>query len=223
MTEKYLIAGLGNPGAQYESTRHNIGFTVLEALSRRLGIVGKRERRFDAIVGVGRAPGGQSVILAQPLTFMNLSGQAIIKIMQYYHVPPERLLVIYDEAALPFGRIRFRPSGSDAGQKGMRSIIQCLGGCSEFPRLRIGIGSPPPPMAMVDFVLGRFSLEEREGLPKVMDTALDGLEEWLNVGTEAVMARYNGLRILEDSANELSDNVGTDNRPDDISNPSSQP
>jgi peptidyl-tRNA hydrolase, PTH1 family len=198
MTEKYLIAGLGNPGAQYQSTRHNIGFTVLEAFGRRLGITGKQEKRFNAIVGFGRAPGGQSIVLVQPLTYMNLSGEAIVKIMQYYQIPPERLLVIYDEAALPFGRIRFRPSGSDAGQKGMRSIIQCLGGCSDFPRLRIGIGSPPPPMAMVDFVLGRFSAEEQVDLPKVIDAALDGLEDWLKTGTEAVMARYNGLRILAD-------------------------
>lgn len=198
MTEKYLIAGLGNPGAQYEATRHNIGFTVLEAFGRRLGIAGKQEKRFNAMVGMGRAPGGQSLVLAQPLTYMNLSGQAIVKIMQYYQIPPERLLIIYDEAALPFGRIRFRPSGSDAGQKGMRSIIQCLGGCSEFPRLRIGIGSPPPPMAMVDFVLGRFSATEQADLPKVIDAALDGLEDWLKTGTEAVMARYNGMRILAD-------------------------
>lgn len=196
MTEKYLIAGLGNPGSEYEDTRHNIGFAVLEALSRRIGIRGKSERRFQAIMGSGRW-GGHHLILAQPLTYMNLSGQAIVKILHYYQVPPERLLVVYDEAALPFGRIRFRPSGSDGGQKGMRSIIASLGGRQDFPRLRIGIGSPPPNMAMVDFVLSRFNSEEREAMPHVIDAALKGIETWLDSGTENAMAQYNGLALLE--------------------------
>jgi PTH1 family peptidyl-tRNA hydrolase len=195
MTEKYLIAGLGNPGSEYEGTRHNIGFAVLEALGRRMGIRGKSERRFQAIVGVGRRE-AHNLILAQPLTYMNLSGQAIVKILNYYQVPPERLLVIYDEAALPFGRIRFRPSGSDGGQKGVRSVIGSLGGRQNFARLRIGIGSPPPEMKMVDFVLSRFAPEERDAMPRVIDAALNGVETWLDSGTESAMARYNGLSIL---------------------------
>ncbi|WP_303673009.1 aminoacyl-tRNA hydrolase [Vampirovibrio chlorellavorus] len=195
MSDKYLIVGLGNPGKQYEATRHNIGFMVLEALSRRAGIVGKSESRFKAVVGLGRL-GSYPVILAQPLTYMNLSGEAVLKLMNYYDVPPERLLVIYDEAALPFGKIRVRPAGSDAGQKGVRSIIQQLGGNQQFARLRVGIGSPPPPMAMPDFVLSKFAPEEQKHLPEIIDAALDAVEAWMSVGVEETMTRYNGRLLL---------------------------
>lgn len=198
MPEKYLIVGLGNPGAQYQATRHNIGFTVLEALSKRTGIAGKTEKRFNAIVGTGRH-GVHQLILAQPLTFMNLSGEAVIKILNYYDLPPERLLVIYDEAALPFGRLRFRPGGSDAGQKGIRSIIASLGGNQQFPRLRIGIGSPPARMAMPDFVLSRFDASEQQDLPRIIDTALDGVDTWLNEGIENAMTAYNGLNLIDEA------------------------
>jgi PTH1 family peptidyl-tRNA hydrolase len=196
MAEQFLIVGLGNPGKQYESTRHNIGFMVLEALSRRCGIAGKQESRFNAMVGTGRC-GAHRVILAQPLTYMNLSGEAVVKILHYYDVPPERLLVIYDEAALPFGRIRIRPSGSDAGQKGMRSIIASLGGNQDFPRLRVGIGGPPAKMAMPDYVLSRFDTEEKKDLPRIIDAALDCVEAWMDSGIERAMERYNGLELLE--------------------------
>jgi PTH1 family peptidyl-tRNA hydrolase len=197
MTEKYLIVGLGNPGKQYEATRHNIGFMALEALARRTGISGKSESRFNAIVGSGRH-GSHPLILAQPLTFMNLSGEAVVKILNYYDIPPERMIVIYDEAALPFGRIRIRPSGSDAGQKGMRSIIQSLGGNKDFPRLRIGIGSPPERMAMPDFVLSRFSAEEQKDLTRILDSTMDCIEYWLNTDTESAMTRFNGLSLIEE-------------------------
>ncbi len=195
MSDKHLIVGLGNPGAEYEGTRHNIGFAVLEALGRRAGISGVRDKKFNALVGMGKHA-GHALILAQPLTYMNLSGEAVIKILNYYDIEPERLLVIYDEAALPFGKLRIRPSGSDAGQKGMRSIIQSLGGNAVFPRLRVGIDSPPAPMAMADFVLSRFSETEREHLPKIIDAALDCVELWLNEGTEPAMTRYNGVSLL---------------------------
>lgn len=195
MSDKFLIVGLGNPGKQYEATRHNIGFMVLEALSRRAGILGKSESRFKAMVGLGRL-GSYSVILAQPLTYMNLSGEAVLKLMNYYDVPPERLLVIYDEAALPFGKIRVRPGGSDAGQKGVRSIIQQLGGNQQFARLRVGIGSPPPPMALPDFVLSKFAPEEQKHLPEIIDAALDAVESWTSAGVEETMTRYNGRLLL---------------------------
>jgi PTH1 family peptidyl-tRNA hydrolase len=196
MADKFLIVGLGNPGKQYEATRHNIGFAVLEAFARRTGISGKTESKFNAIVGTGKY-GGRSLILAQPLTFMNLSGEAVSKLMKYYDLEPEQLLVVYDEAALPFGRIRIRPNGSDAGQKGMKSIIANLGGNQNFPRLRVGIGSPPAPMAMPDYVLGKFSEAERQDLPRIIDTAMDAMEAWMAEGTEAAMTRFNGLVVTE--------------------------
>lgn len=195
MADKFLIVGLGNPGKQYEATRHNIGFMVLEALSRRAGITGKQESKFKAMVGSGRHAGHQ-LILAQPLTYMNLSGEAVIKLLNYYDLEPDRLLVVYDEAALPFGKIRVRPSGSDAGQKGVRSIIQQLGGNQNFARLRVGIGSPPAQMAMPDFVLSRFGPEEQKDLPTIIDAALDAVECWMDRGVEETMTRYNGLSLL---------------------------
>jgi PTH1 family peptidyl-tRNA hydrolase len=195
MSDKFLIVGLGNPGKQYEATRHNIGFMVLEALGRRAGIVGKSESRFKAMVGLGRL-GRYSVILAQPLTYMNLSGEAVLKLMNYYDVPSERLLVVYDEAALPFGKIRVRPGGSDAGQKGVRSIIQQLGGNQQFARLRVGIGSPPPPMTMPDFVLSKFAPEEQQHLPEIIEAALDAVESWMSAGVEETMTRYNGRLLI---------------------------
>jgi len=197
MADKFLIVGLGNPGKQYESTRHNIGFMVLEAFARRAGISGKTESKFNALVGTGKY-GGKSLILAQPLTFMNLSGEAVAKLMNYYDLEPEQLLVVYDEAALPFGRIRIRPSGSDAGQKGMKSIISSLGGNNQFPRLRVGIGDPPAKMAMPDYVLGKFDEQERKDLPQISETAMDAIEAWMNVGVEEAMTRYNGLELVSE-------------------------
>ncbi len=198
MTDKFLIVGLGNPGKQYESTRHNIGFMVLEAFAKRSGITGKQDNKFKAIVGTGKH-GGHSVILAQPLTFMNLSGEAVIKLLNYYEIEPEHLLVVYDEAALPFGKIRVRPSGSDAGQKGVRSIIQQLGGNQHFPRLRLGIGSPPAQMAMPDFVLSKFSAEEQKDLPTIIEAAIDAVECWMDRGVAETMTQYNGLSLIAES------------------------
>jgi PTH1 family peptidyl-tRNA hydrolase len=197
MTEKYLIVGLGNPGRQYEATRHNIGFMAVEALAKRAGITGKTEAKFNAIVGLGRH-GAHQLIIAQPLTFMNLSGEAVVKILNYYDLPSERLLVVYDDAALPFGRIRIRPAGSDAGQKGMRSIIQSLGGNKTIARLRLGIGGPPAKLAMPDFVLSRFDAEEQKDLPRIIDTALECIETWMDSDTETAMTRYNGLILVEE-------------------------
>lgn len=196
MAERWLIVGLGNPGPQYEGTRHNVGFLVLHALARKTGIPGKQEARFQALVGTGRW-GAHAVVLAQPLTYMNLSGEAVRKLMQYYDIPPERLVVVYDEAALPFGRLRVRPGGSDAGQKGMRSIIQQLG-TDRFPRVRVGIGAPPvPQMRMPDYVLSRFTSQEQALLPDIAEAAMGAIETVLDAGVEAAMARYNGLDLAE--------------------------
>jgi PTH1 family peptidyl-tRNA hydrolase len=195
MADQFLIVGLGNPGKQYESTRHNIGFTVLEAFARHTGISAKNESRFSALVGMGRH-GGHKLILAQPLTFMNLSGESVSKLLRYYDLSPEQLLVVYDDVALPFGKIRIRPNGSDAGQKGMKSIITCLGGDKNFPRLRVGVGAPPAKMAMPDYVLGKFVDAERQDLPKIIYVAIEAIECWLNHGVEPTMTRYNGLSIL---------------------------
>jgi len=201
-----LIVGLGNPGTQYEGTRHNIGFTAIEALSRQFNIAGKADKKFQAIVGIGKV-GENRVILAQPTTYMNLSGQAVQKLLAYYDIPLLDLLVIYDEAALPFGRLRFRPSGSDAGQKGMRSIQQSLGGCQDIPRLRVGIGSPTPPMAMADYVLARFLPSERENLDDLLSMMQKAVETWLTDGMQIAMERFNGPAIISPKKDPQPDNT----------------
>ncbi len=194
MADRWLIVGLGNPGPQYEGTRHNAGFMVLHALSRKTGIAGKQEARFRAMVGAGRW-GTHPVVLAQPLTYMNLSGEAVGKLMHYYDIPPERLVAVYDEAALPFGKLRVRPGGSDAGQKGVRSIIHQLG-TDRFARVRVGIGSPPvPQMSMPDYVLSRFTPEEQALLPEIVEAAIGALQTVLDEGVEVAMTRYNGLDL----------------------------
>ncbi len=195
MADQFLIVGLGNPGKQYESTRHNIGFAVVEALAQKAGITAKTESKFNALVGSGRYA-GHKLILAQPLTFMNLSGEAVSRLLRYYGLSPEQLLVVYDDVALPFGKIRIRPGGSDAGQKGMKSIISCLGGDQQFPRLRVGVGAPPAKMALPDYVLGKFVPAERQDLPKILDASIEAIEVWLDQGVEPAMTRFNGLSIL---------------------------
>jgi len=201
MADQFLIVGLGNPGKQYESTRHNIGFMVLEAFARKAGITGKNESRFNAMVGTGRYR-QRKLILAQPLTFMNLSGEAVSKLMRYYDVEPEQLLVVYDDVALPFGKIRVRPGGSDAGQRGMKSIIASLGGNNKFPRLRVGVGAPPAKMAMPDYVLGKFGEAERQDLPKIIDLSIEAIEFWLEQGIEPAMTRFNGISAIAEEPSQ---------------------
>ncbi len=195
---RWLIAGLGNPGKQYEATRHNIGFMVLEALAKDLGISGKSESRFEAIVGSGKA-WGKSVVVAQPTTYMNLSGRAIQKLMAYYDIPPENILIIYDEAALPLGRIRIRPKGSAAGHNGIKSIIaDALSGSDVFPRLRVGIGTPKHPgHEMKDFVLGKFDKGEQELVDKMIALSIKATESILRNGVQDTMTLYNGIDLAE--------------------------
>lgn len=194
-SSKWLIAGLGNPGSQYEKTRHNVGFMAIHHLAAFAGIQGKRESRFDAIVGSG-ALFGHPVILAEPLTFMNLSGNALSKILHYYKIEPEQLLVIYDDTALPFGKIRIRPSGSAGGHNGMKSIIQMLGGDDKFPRLRIGIGAPHGQRSLHDHVLSKFTPEETQDLEKILTISGQAIERIMSAGVESAMTGFNGLEIL---------------------------
>lgn len=191
----YLIAGLGNPGAKYAGTRHNVGFMCVEALARKHGIEGKGETKMQAIVGRG-AIGKLKVLIAQPLTYMNRSGEAVARLQQYYKIPLDHILVVFDDSALPFGKIRFRSRGSAGSHNGMKSIIERLGS-EDFPRLRIGIGEPDSLHRgdLADFVLARFTPEEEAQLPKIMAVCLDAVEHWLEHGIESAMNRYNSLEI----------------------------
>ena len=183
-----LIVGLGNPGPQYAGNRHNAGFQVVERLAEAHEI--KLDRlQFKARVGVGTIE-GHHVVLAKPLTFMNLSGQAVGPLVRWYKVPLESLLVVMDDLDLPLGTIRLRPSGGAGGHKGLQSIIDALG-TRAFPRLRIGIGRPPPGWDPADYVLHDFTPDEQPIIAQAYEQAMAAIECWLVEGIDAAMNRFN--------------------------------
>jgi peptidyl-tRNA hydrolase, PTH1 family len=189
MTDWYLIVGLGNPGKKYEATRHNVGFRTVEELARRYGLTfGKTERKAQVASGVIR---GKKVILAKPQTFMNVSGEAVRALVDFYKVPLERLVVVHDDLDIPFGTLRLRASGSAGGQNGMKSIIQHLG-TQNFARVRYGIGRPPGRMNPADYVLTGFTGDDQITARLIVDRAADAVETWLTDGIDLAMTRYNG-------------------------------
>ena len=191
MESCHLIVGLGNPGAEYEKTRHNAGFLLVEELAARWKADWKKERKFGA--RVARAvQDGKRVLLCQPQTFMNLSGQTVGALKNFYQLPLERLLVAVDDADLPLGEIRLRASGSSGGHHGLESIEQHLGSRG-FARLRIGIGRADGAREITDYVLARFAGGERELMEKVLDRAADQAECWLADGIEKAMNQFNGV------------------------------
>ena len=153
----YIVVGLGNPGRKYEHTRHNVGFDVLEILSQKYDIP-IRKIRCKAVVGEGTIR-GERVVLAQPQTFMNLSGESVVQLMNWYKTDPSKLIVVYDDVDLPEGKLRFRPNGSAGTHNGMRNIIYLLGK-DNFPRVRVGIGRPAPGWDMKDWVLAPYHTPE---------------------------------------------------------------
>ncbi len=186
---EYLVVGLGNPGEEYARTRHNAGFRVVGVLAQRHGLA-LREKRAQARLGHGTIA-GRAVVLARPYTFMNSSGRAVAGLRRWLGLPPERILVIYDELDLPLGMIRLRGQGSAAGHKGMRSIIAALG-TEEFPRLRVGIGRPADPhMDPIDFVLQPLTAREDAVWAPVLERAADAVECFLAEGLAVAMDRFN--------------------------------
>lgn len=187
VTPEWVVLGLGNPGAEYAHTRHNIGFDVVDILASRHRI--RLNLHCDqAHYGLG-AIAGIPVLLAKPMTYMNRSGEAVRALLQRYPLEPARLLVIVDDVALPTGRIRVRPSGSDGGHNGLASIIQCVG-TQAFPRVRVGIGSPPPGQ-MVEYVLSRFQPQEQPIIEEALQRAADAVETIIAEGVQAAMNRFN--------------------------------
>jgi len=182
-----LVVGLGNPGPAYAHNRHNVGFCLVEALAREHGLTFAR-RQFRALVAGGTIA-RQAVLLAKPLTFMNLSGTAVGSLMRFYKLAPADLLVAYDDLDLPAGRVRLRPGGGSGGHKGMASIVERLG-TEEFGRLRIGIGRPPFGDA-VDYVLQDFSRDEAGEIERAIERACQATLVWLQEGIEAAMNRFN--------------------------------
>lgn len=188
----FLIAGLGNPGTEYAATRHNIGFDMVTYLGDQYHIP-LRSRENKAIVGKG-VIGGQKVMLAQPQTFMNLSGESIRALLDYYKTEREKLVIIYDDISLPVGQVRVRPKGSAGGHNGIKNIIQHLG-TEEFARIRIGVGAKPEGGDLVKHVLGRFSREEDGMIRDVFALAEEALLAMLNEDVANAMNRVNGKKI----------------------------
>jgi PTH1 family peptidyl-tRNA hydrolase len=187
----HLIAGLGNPGAQYAATRHNIGFVLVDRLVARWQVAWRMEKKFSArLARLKRA--GQKVILCQPQTFMNESGQAVGALARFYQLPAERILIVVDDADLPLGQIRLRGEGSSGGHHGLESVERQLG-TRAYPRLRLGIGRrADDDREITDYVLGRFSAAERPVVADVVDRAGRQVECWLSQGIMQAMNEFNG-------------------------------
>ena len=181
----YIIAGLGNPGREYEGTRHNVGFMTLDALADKYNI-DVREKAFKGLIGKGMIEGNK-VILVKPQTYMNLSGECIRQVMDYYKVDPSEFIVIYDDISLVPGGIRIRKKGSAGGHNGIKNIIAHLG-TQEFPRIKVGVGDKPPRMDLADYVLSRFSKEDREKMEQAFKDAAEAVHNAVVLEEVAKMA-----------------------------------
>ena len=193
MAISYVIAGLGNPGPRYAMTRHNIGFMVVDYLAERLdaGFKAGRGDYFYAAVQSGQ----HKLYLVKPTTYMNLSGHGVRQAVDYWKVELDRLLVIYDDFNLPFGKIRLRATGSDGGHKGMRSLIQVFG-TEDIARLRVGIGRDGENQDAADFVLSNFPRKELKELPALLEICSDAVDVFVKDGIEKAMNRFNSQTIV---------------------------
>ena len=188
----YIIVGLGNPGKQYENTRHNMGFLAVDLLAEKYNI-DVNKIKFKALVGEGRIA-GQKVLLVKPQTYMNLSGEAVRQAMDFYKIVPEELIVIYDDIDIPTGTFRIRKKGSPGTHNGMRNIFQHIQ-TNDFPRIRVGIGKAKGDM--VNHVLGNFSKEEGVLVTKCIKACDDIVEEIMKNGAQSAMNKYNGMTFDE--------------------------
>lgn len=182
-----MIVGLGNPGKTYKLTRHNIGYMVIDALAKKFGIEFKKRKLYFYST---HKHNNTNILLAKPITYMNLSGNAVQALVNYYHIESNKLLVICDDINLPFGKIRIREKGSDGGHNGLNSIIQSLH-TSNFPRLRVGIGGEQPTKNMVDFVLSEFNKNELIGLVEIIEDCLGAITLYMDAGIKMAMNAYN--------------------------------
>ncbi len=187
---EWLVVGLGNPGKQYEATRHNVGFRTLDLVAKAAGVKVSRAK-FQALTGTCDL-GGCKVLLLKPQTFMNSSGVAVQQAASWYQLPPERVLVLFDDVDLDVGRVRVRRNGSAGGHNGVKSIIACLGS-QNFPRIKIGVGAKPhPDYDLADWVLSRFSAREQKLLDPAIIRAAEAVETVLAWGVERAASQFNG-------------------------------
>ena len=198
MENLHLIVGLGNPGAEYARTRHNAGFGVAERLAERWRVAWTYEKKFNARLASAQR-NSRRVLLCEPQTYVNSSGEAVGAVMAYYQVPLAGLLVVVDDADLPLGEIRLRPGGGSGGHHGLESIEQHLG-TPEYARLRIGIGRQSGAREITGYVLGRFGSTEAALADRVLSVATDQAEAWLEAGIQKAMSQFNG--VVRDPAKE---------------------
>ena len=186
--ERFLIVGLGNPGTQYEKTRHNAGFMVADALAAEHSASFQPWQKLGEYAKI--SAGEKEVFIAKPMTYMNLSGQMVSNLARFYKIPPTHILVCFDDMSLKLGDIRLRPSGSAGGQKGMKNIIELLG-TDKIARLRVGIGPKPEKFDAANFVLAKFTREETPVLERAVERAVEALEVCLKDGLERAMNKFN--------------------------------
>ena len=199
MASKALIVGLGNPGKSYDGTRHNIGFDAVRKLAKKQGLAFKKQLKFKGSVAEGQI-GADSVILLMPLTFMNLSGEAVALVMHYFQIDLSRLMIVTDDVALPLGQLRIRINSGSGGHNGLKSVEECLQ-TNRYARLRIGVGDRKEG-DLTDHVLGRFSSEEEKLVPGVLERAVQAVEIWLDKGITSAMCFANTSTPSIGDANE---------------------
>ncbi len=187
--EQWLVAGLGNPGPDYAASRHNAGFMVADVLAARMGAAFHRDRR--RVQAAAGKLAGHAVLVAKPLSYMNLSGGAVASVSRFYKIPAERLIVVHDEIDLPFGVIRLKRGGGEAGHNGVRSVTAALG-TRDFYRVRVGVGRPPGRRDAAGHVLKGFSKPERAELPLIIERAADAVEALLRLGLDAAQTEFHG-------------------------------
>ncbi len=186
---EYIVAGLGNPGKKYERTRHNAGFMAIDLLAKKHGFQFKKAK-FQSLIA-DETVGGTRCLFMKPQTMMNLSGEAIIEAANYYNIPDENIIIIYDDVSLDVGKVRVRRKGSAGGHNGIKSIISCLGS-EDFPRVKIGVGKKPTAdYDMVKWVLGEIPSEKKSDLDTALDHAVSATEEIISADVDSAMNKYN--------------------------------
>lgn len=217
-----LVVGLGNPGSEYVGTRHNIGWEVIDRLAQRLGWISRPEEfsrtartKFDGLaldgtISLHSTGGTEKLLLLKPTTYMNLSGKAVQGAMAFYQLSPAEVMIVLDDIALPAGKIRIRTGGSSGGHNGLKDIERVLAS-SEYPRLRIGIDPPPPRHPQRDYVLGRFTPEQRPKMDASVDRAAGAIMSWIENGINAAMNKFN---VAEEGKSEVQ-NSKPDTKPND--------
>ncbi len=195
----YLIAGLGNPEKKYIGTRHNTGFAAVEALCEKLGGLKLNETKFQGVYTKARVmtpAGPEQLIIVKPLTYMNLSGNCIAPLANFYKIPAEQVIVVSDDINLAVGRMRIRKGGSAGGHNGLKSIIQCLG-TDQFPRVRVGVGQKPEYMDLADYVLAKFDRNDAAVMAATYDAVADAILDIVNQGVEHAMNHYNPMNCAQ--------------------------